>query len=52
MVKSSLQIKLMKTNNNWYPPKILPSEIQAHRQVLLNDAKISESRKLVLNDLL
>ena len=31
---------------------ILPNEIQVHRQVPLNDAKISETAKLALNDLL
>ena len=31
---------------------ILPSEIQVHRQVPLSDAKISETTKLALNDLL
>ena len=54
-------------NDNWTPPKnqnhplnktekkqslIMPSEIQVHRHVPLNDAKISQTTKLALQNLL
>ena len=51
-IKHELHVKLMKTHTNWYLSLVMPSDIQVHRQVPLNDASISETTKLALNNLL